>query len=350
MQRLSEAVARGRDNNLNLIRQMAAIAVLVSHAWPMVLGPGAVQPLAVATGVSLGTHAVYLFFLLSGFLIAASFERCQGDAAQFWTARGARLFPGLVVANLVVVLGIGALATTWPLAAYLTAPQTLGFLAGNSAIIRPVFALPGVFEGNPYPMVHGSIWTLRHELGCYILLFLLGLAGVLSRRGWLPGVLVLVYPGLWALQAAGGLVLTGVWREFLQLSLPFLLGALAWVWRARIPLSLGGVALAALLAWVLAGSPLGRFAGMLLLGYGGLWLAYVPGGWLRHYNRLGDYSYGTYVYAFPVQGLVVWLWGPTGPLVHCLLALPVTLVLAVASWHWIERPALAFGRRVARPG
>jgi peptidoglycan/LPS O-acetylase OafA/YrhL len=57
-----------------------------------------------------------------------------------------------------------------------------------------------------------------------------------------------------------------------------------------------------------------------------------------------------YIYAFPVQGLVVWLIGPTDPWRNIALALPLTLACAVASWHWVEEPGLALlKRRRARP-
>ena len=48
----------GRDNNLNLIRVIAASAVLVSHAFPITLGAGAEEPLDEIAGVSLGWLAV----------------------------------------------------------------------------------------------------------------------------------------------------------------------------------------------------------------------------------------------------------------------------------------------------
>lgn len=52
-------VCVGRNNNLNLIRMIAAVAVLVSHAWPISLGAGAVQPLErVLAGSTLGTISV----------------------------------------------------------------------------------------------------------------------------------------------------------------------------------------------------------------------------------------------------------------------------------------------------
>ncbi len=71
----------------------------------------------------------------------------------------------------------------------------------------------------------------------------------------------------------------------------------------------------------------------------------MPGGVLRRYNRVGDYSYGLYIYAFPVQGLVQHLFGPLTPAGNMLLALPPTLVLAVLSWHLVEKPWLGSGTR-----
>ena len=69
---------------------------------------------------------------------------------------------------------------------------------------------------------------------------------------------------------------------------------------------------------------------------------------LLMFNRVGDYSYGIYIYAMPLQGLVVWVWGDMTPALNIALALPLTLLCAVFSWHWIERPALTFAREGQR--
>ena len=69
--------------------------------------------------------------------------------------------------------------------------------------------------------------------------------------------------------------------------------------------------------------------------------AYLPGGFLRRYNRLGDYSYGTYIYAFPVQQAVAYWWRGITPWEMTAVALPVTLLFAVLSWHLVEKKALA---------
>lgn len=330
--------ADGRDNNLNLIRMAAATAVLVSHAWPITQGAGVSEPLTGLTGHSLGTLAVYVFFAISGFLIAASFTR-SSSIRRFVAARVLRLMPGLAVSLLLVAFVMGPLVTTLPLSAYFADPSTWTFLARNITLYAPQYTLPGVFETNPYTTVEGSIWTLVHEVACYGLVFLAGVAGLL-RPGWRMWLVVALYAASWVLAGLATGHVPGRLLQFQGLSLPFMLGMAAWVWRDRIPLS--GWAALGLFALALVGqdTPVAYPALIVAISYGTAWLAYVPKDWIRGYNRVGDYSYGMYIYAFPLQGAVVWGVGATGILAHVVLAFALTLGISVLSWHLIEKPAL----------
>ena len=333
-------VATGRDNNFNLIRAIAATAVLVSHAYPIALGGGTPEPLLDSVGHSLGTVAVHIFFVLSGFLIAASWDRGSGPL-RFVLARGLRLLPGLLVSLVLVAFAMGPLVTTLSPGAYLTDPGTLRFVPQNLALISPAYTLPGVFETNPYPTVEGSIWTLFYEVLCYVGIFAAGMLGLFGRRGLMTAAcLATIAAGLWVGSDAGT---TGVYKadRALALAAPFAAGTLLWIWRARVVLTLPVAAGLLVLAWAAKGTPAYEPAYLAALAYGIFWLAYVPGGPLRAYNRLGDYSYGIYIYAFPAQGLAVWIWGPMDPLTNMALALPITLVPSVLSWHLVEKPALA---------
>ncbi len=344
-------VAQGRDNNFNLIRFVAATAVLVSHAWPIGLGIGTQQPLKALTGHTLGGIAVFVFFAASGFFIAASFSRSR-SSERFLLARTMRLFPGLVVSLLLVGLVMGPLVSDLAPGAYFTSPETFTFLLRNAALALPQYTLPGVFEANPYPTVEGSIWTLIHEVACYMLIFMAGVTGLLWRRGAMTLVL-LAYAVLWILPDIFDLHVPGRLAATRELSLPFVMGTALWIWRDRVVLSLWGIAGLCALAWAGYGTLAGFPLLMAALTYGMFWCAYVPGGAIRSFNRLGDYSYGMYIYAFPLQGLAVWLagGGAMDPWVNIALALPMTLICAVASWHLVERPALAFAHtaRIARP-
>ena len=335
--------ARGRDNNFNLIRMAAATAVLVSHAWPIVYGPGTVEPLEGETGHSLGTFAVYIFFALSGFFISASFAG-SNSVAKFLLARGLRLFPGLAASLVLVALIMGPLVSDLPVTSYLAHRETWTFLLRNLTLWHAQFTLPGVFESNPYPAVEGSIWTLIQEVLCYALVFLAGVTGLLRRRAWMSAALV-AYFVLWLAQATFPIALHPKLVQLHELSLPFVLGMTFWLWRDRIPLTWIGVALLAVLAFATAATPVGFPVMVLSLTYATFWLGLVPGGGLRRYNQLGDYSYGMYVYAFPLQGLLVSVLGPITPWAHIALAVPLTLILAVLSWRFVEAPALALRRK-----
>lgn len=333
-------VAQGRDNNLNLIRALAALGVLVSHAVPISLGFEPHEPLEALTGYSLGALCVFIFFAISGYLITASFERSSSHTS-FLVARGLRLVPGLAVNIVLVAFVLAPFVTTLSPAAYFTSPEPYLFTARNIAIMPVTFDLPGVFEDLPVPNIVGSIWTLRHEVLCYAGVFLAGLLGAWQMRRN-----ALIALGLYGAGWVGFALLDPAVPQPLhalhELSLPFAFGAAFYMWQDRLPLSLIGVALLAVLAAALSfvGGPAYYAALALAISYATFWVGYVPGGIIRAYNRIGDYSYGIYIYAFPLQGLAVWLFGPQTPLENILYSLPPTLVLSYLSWHLIEGPAM----------
>ena len=334
--------APGRDNNYALIRFLAAFCVLVSHAYPVTRGPGALDPLEAATGLSLGTAAVYVFFGISGFLVAQSYAR----AASFgdWTlARGLRVFPALAVVLTLTVLVIGPAVTALPHWSYATEPGSWSYVPRNLSLVHLQYDLPGVFRSNPYgPAINGSLWTLFHEVACYAALLVAGLLGALRHRHRLTLLIAgyaVFYLSLPALRDSLGV--PAKLLAFRDLSLPFVIGVLFFNWRARVSLRWSlGAGLAAI-PWLGWGGTAGPVLFALALVYGVFLLAYRIGGPIRAFNRLGDYSYGIYIYAFPMQQLAVHLWPGHGPLTNIALATPATLILAVLSWHLIERPALA---------
>ncbi len=344
-------VCGGRDNNFNLIRMVAASAVLVSHAWPIALGPGAEQPLSRWAGLTLGTAAVYVFFAISGFLIARSWDR-KMRVSDWAAARILRLFPGLLVVTVLTALLLGPLVTALPAGAYFADPDTATYVPRNVTLVSLQYGLPGVFEDNPYPeAINGSLWTLVHEVACYLGVLAVGMLGLLRR----PAAFAAAAAGLLALYALGPEIPRAIHPKLVllrELALPFLIGTTLYVFRDRIPLSWGGVAALALLAlaaWAADGPGGAVFKPLfvLWLSYATFALAWLPGGAVRGYNALGDYSYGLYIYAFPAQQLAVHLFGPMSPALNMALAFPAALLCAVLSWRFVEKPALAARGRFA---
>lgn len=336
-------ISAGRNNNLNLLRMIAAFGVLVSHAWPIALGPGAVQPFERLTGVTLGSICVYVFFVISGFLITGSFSN-RKTLTEFAVSRILRLFPGLVVSLLLVALIMGPIVSDLNPIAYLSDSETWTFLTRNSTLAFPQFTLPGVFVSNPYPTVEGSIWTLIHEAICYVGVFVVGVLGVLSHPRIAVSLLTAYILASFVIVEADLAPHPRI-TSFLSLSKLFAIGMLVYLVRDRVPMS--PLIVIALIA--LAALSFGTFVYPLLfavaLSYTTFWIGYVPGGQIRAYNEVGDYSYGVYIYAFPAQGLAIFLWGPMGPWENILWSIPLTLLPSILSWHLIEHPALR-SRRV----
>lgn len=341
---LSEA-ATGRNNNLNLLRMLAAFGVLISHAHPLTQGPGAPAPLAQALlGKDLGDLCVDIFFAISGFLISMSFARSAGLGA-FWRARALRIWPGLFVALMVTAVAGAALTASPPSAYGADAPV---YVLRNLTLFSAQWKLSGMFEANPYPLVvNGSLWTLEYEVKCYLAATALGLLGALRSRRRMGVALVAFAVWLLAMERLDPGMMA-------RLALPFGAGMALFVWRDRIRLSWTvGAGLAALaLAFRLAPPLQPAFHEVLgvATAYWVVLIGYAPKTPLLVYNRLGDYSYGFYIYAFPVQQAVVSL-GPAGmtPMQNIWLAAPITLIFAVLSWTLVERPALARAKRRAAP-
>jgi peptidoglycan/LPS O-acetylase OafA/YrhL len=174
--------------------------------------------------------------------------------------------------------------------------------------------------------------------------FLAGIAGFLKKPR-LMAFAIIAYLALWLLVHFVHLPIPGKLMQTHRLSLPFVLGMALWLWRDHVPLSLPIAAALGLLSWLTYDTVAGYPLFILWLGYAVFWLAYVPKGRVRLFNRLGDYSYGIYIYAFPLQGLAIWLFGPMSPLTNILISFPLVLFCSVLSWRFVEAPALALAHR-----
>lgn len=141
-------LASRRNNNFNLIRMLAATAVLMSHSYPLALGHDAVEPLSDWIGLSLGELAVITFFCVSGFFISLSRDRA-GSTVDFSTARFLRIYPGLTLVLLLSAFLIGPLFTTLSASEYFRSGETYGYLTHNLTLFSMKFQLPGVFENTP---------------------------------------------------------------------------------------------------------------------------------------------------------------------------------------------------------
>lgn len=355
---LSRRLGERRDNNYNLLRFLAAASVIFSHAYPM---SGVVSdPLERLVGFSLGHLAVDVFFVISGFLVTGSLLS-RRDLASFAVARALRLFPVLVVGALFCAFVVGPLQTELPVGRYLSHPETWKFVAMNSVPwpFGIAYTLPGVFLDVPVRgAVNGSLWSLPWELSMYVALTALGALAFTARPLVSERTLRRLLLAIGAVATAGFTVYEAFDFPYLfhvsqglRLTSLFFGGAALLVLSDRVVLS-GRIALLAaalLVADFLLPRPLMAVYAAALV-YLVIWLAYAPSGPLMAYNRVGDYSYGTYVYAFPI-GQCVAAWLPGAPAaVIIAITLPATLALAIPSWHLLEERMLARKPKAPRRG
>jgi len=340
--RLSEA-ALGKNNNFNLIRFLAAFAVLVSHSFLISTGIWNSEPLRSSYGLTWGDIAVNVFFVTSGFLVTASLLS-RRNAIAFVQARALRIYPALLVMLILVVFVMGSALTAESLREYLGARQTWHYFVKNALLVAGInYELPGLFVSNPFKLsVNDSLWTLVYEVHMYVALLVIWLVCRGSRAFTMVVVGCAIVSG--AIYLWGGHFEPA--SQYSRLGFMFFTGAGFYVLRSRIVLYRAAFAA---LAGAVAISLLQRetffFVLSFSLAYLLMYSAYAFGGAIRAFNRVGDYSYGIYIYAYPVQQSLTSVFKGISTLDLMMFSATVTLGLAALSWHLIERRALSLKGR-----
>jgi peptidoglycan/LPS O-acetylase OafA/YrhL len=283
-------------------------------------------------GFYAGSFAVYVFFAISGFLVTASLLRKPGTW-RYVKHRFARIYPAYFACVLLAVLALGPAFTTLPLREYFGAgSQSWHYLLENLNPVTMAWQLPGVFEHNPVPRtVNGSLWSLGLEVRWYAYLGALALLGVVSRR-WLFTTVAIAFLAFACWEGLHGKPDP---LGFRALSMVFMAGALVAQWRAQVRISHLGM-FVLLAACALARDTRAFFPLVVVaIAYGSYWFAYLLPA-LAWPKRI-DYSYGLFLYGFPVQQALLALWPRLLPLQLFALATPIALAFAALSWHLLER-------------
>lgn len=334
---------RPGGNNFDFIRLVAAASVIISHSYALTAGSSTAEPLFTLTGgMSLGCLSVFTFFTMSGFLIAKSWMS-NPSIIRFIRGRSLRIFPGLAATTLITTFLIGPLNTGLSLREYFGNPETWSYLA-CATIYGMRYSLPGVFISNPFSgLVNGSLWTLPSEFTFYIVVLLSGAFGLLEKRKFLVLISHFLSIGFcaWQVNTTGVVPLQLVWYIY------FSSGVILYIYRNAIGNNwkiFVGLALL-LLGAIATHSQYNLFVFMFSLPYMVIHFAFLPIRVLNSFGRYGDFSYGIYIYAFPIQQTIVhFTGGSLIPIELALCTLFIVIPLAVLSWHLIELPALRLKR------
>ena len=310
--------------------------MIVSHAPELADGDRHREIMTRLFGtVSFGALAVDGFFLISGFLITKSWVG-RPEIVEFLVKRSVRILPGFVAATLASVFLVGRIAE-------IGHPST-GALVASAAkslarLAQPEYPVPLGFPH--HDSLNGSMWTIRWEFACYLLAGFGGLAG-LTRRRWTWLAMAGLSLALVAFQDRHGIDesthLPDVMVRFVAM---FATGALFYLYRERVAyrpaaMALAGIGLAAGLSFApTAQAAIAVLGGYLLFGF-----AFTKIPRLAPIGTRNDLSYGIYLYAYPIQQLLL-RYGPGMPLAaHMLVALALSCGMGLLSWHLVESPAL----------
>jgi peptidoglycan/LPS O-acetylase OafA/YrhL len=330
-----------KTNNFGFLRLLFAILVILAHSPELIDGNRTRELLTRIFGtVSFGTIGVDGFFLISGYLITKSFLQSE-STFEYLLKRVLRIYPGYIIAFLFCLLVVGPFAGGH--LSDLSITSTLGHMLTLKAP-----QLEGAFEGTSYPSLNGSMWTIAYEFRCYLLVLALGVAGLFSKRPFiLVGsvvalslsvipISVFAHPPQWMLGLLG-------YPEYtLRLTGIFGCGALFYLYRDRIQYN-WKIALAAgcgmailLFSQTMAEIGLAIFGGYVLF-----WFAFnFKSPVLASVGQKMDLSYGVYLYAFPVQKLLIWAYPGISPWSVFAVATVISGLFAWASWRLIEKPFL----------
>lgn len=315
-----------KSNSIGFLRFVLASLVIYSHS-SLLSGLGKEG--------QWGSIAVNGFFILSGYLITASYAHLQSLPRFLWH-RFLRIMPGFW-ACLIAMIGLfgpvlytikhGTIAGYWNFSP--TGPKS--YLLGNKFLWIYQYEIADVTSGLPFPnSINGSLWTLYFEFGCYLAAGALGACRLLfSRRAMVVIVLLIA------------LVPVDYNPQARRLFTLFFVGSLWFLFKDQIILRRDWFALACAILVV------GFYVHVSLLALaipGSYALLYITVRWpIRNFDKRADFSYGIYIYAFPVQQSLAFFEAQRfGLTAFIALSFLFTLPLAVASFYLVERPALKF--------
>lgn len=331
------------NNNIDLLRLLAALLVAWSHA-PELFGSKMLMP-PLPVNVGAGGLGVAIFFFLSGMLVTNSLVTKKNPVAFAWS-RFMRIYPAFFLTLLVFVFVIGPLFTTWSAGDYFSSSETWHFF-GRNARLRIQYFLPGLWEDRRNMGVNASAWTIPLEVGCYIvLLFAFALCRYLKLKPWMfiVGALVCsLLPHEWFLRLIGKgysivdhvdlfCFATGaamaLYKDRVRINKTLIMALLVMcvmTWRCQSVISyLFPLTVSIALLYVTSISPLVKLK---------------P----KH-----DISYGLYLWHWPVYQVMFTYLNGVSPYLFFVLCMVVTVAIAYLSARLVEEPCLELGRKLGK--
>lgn len=340
-----------RDKNaFDLVRLFAAVAVIFGHSFYIFPTGGYSEPVTQLIQRNYtGTLAVGVFFFLSGILVTRSFA-LNASPARFLLMRASRIYPGAIICLAIISFVIGPVVTTIPILEYFTSRQVYCYFADHVSLLSifPIqcWDLPGVFVENRIPSApNGSLWTLTPEIVCYLYVLAFGVLGLAKTRFRILATLAAI---LLAHSIAPSAVLyfsDSEYSDILKVGLFFLAGVFAYSVRDILPINTLYALPLIIAAAFLQGTLIQEYVLYLALFYSVLVVSASTT--VRRIELPGDYSYGVYIYGWPIQQTIAHFFPNLTSYPSNLISIPAALLAGYLSWTFVEKPALSFARSLS---
>lgn len=343
LEQVSKLRPNGQTNNVLILRLLAASLVVYGHAFALAAPCSSCFDFVTRYfGYRYsGDVGLDILFVISGFLVTASYDS-RNNLFGFVESRALRLLPALWVC-LILTVAVGAYFSNLSLNDFLTSPETWGYLKWNGSLIGPRYNLPGVTltaSAQYGAIMNGSIWSLPVEMRLYFMVAIIGTAGLLLRRLYFNLFLLgMILIGMFARPYFPFL---GTWEANINLAAFFGAGAFLYVNRLHVPVHwglLGLLFLASYLGGVFGAGDFQIFFGA-FIAYGTLIFGYSKKIPLPKW--IDDYSYGIYIYGWPIEQLLRHYSPGISPYAMAIEALILSWIAGAISWHVVEKRALRF--------
>lgn len=330
--------SNNRPAGFDYLRVMLSLGIVGWHTILVCYGKAVEDEAWSGPARALIFFLVPSFFALSGFLVAGSLIR--NNLPSFLTLRAIRIYPALAIETFISAILIGPFLSSLSFSEYFSHSEFHSYALNVLGYVH--YHLPGVFLDNPGGRsVNEQLWTIPYELECYVAIAGMALIGLTKRPKALLWTLIMVTAAILLYQIYNS--------KFPPLSarppgrmivLAFLFGAALYFLKPIVPMSKVLFVTAVASCWAIFQFAEANYLAPLPVAYVTVYLGTLnpPRGII---TKLADYSYGLYLYGFPVQQTLVNIFPSSAEWYYNLpLSIIAAGALSYVSWHLVEKPVM----------
>lgn len=333
-----------KQNNFDFLRLLFALLVIITHSYPLSGNSGHDWLGSISDGqIKFSMLGVRGFFIISGFLIFQSMQRSTDLLDYFWK-RFLRLFPALFTVLVLTVL-LAPFVYDNSYIPYTQNKSVLSYIPRNLGLFSLQFNIDGVFEKLPYPSaINGSLWTIPYE---FIMYFVISLLFFVRNNKLLLRILTVtvfttfVVLNYLQLESVNNMKFLVNGFDLIDLGAAFFSGSVLALMDFTVLKNKNYILIGATSLFVL--SVILKFYSFTSNIFFPIAVILFGLSSTRYINqigaKIGDISYGVYIYGFPVQQALIYFYSYS----YIELMLPsilISVILGFMSWHLVEKHAL----------